>query len=552
MRYLILSFIAFLIFNDTIFSQVSLNKELTIENSCVVGNDGVIVLRAKCQKNYIETRYHWIINNVSTQYTGDSIIIYSQSFDDAENIEVKCMFIGEDYFETDTLFESITLDINLDYESETSIYAEFNSNKLKLFVDEPLSSTIYTWKYEDFEKRGTSVQFVYNDLNNIELLETSLATCNTAKRIFRPNFKDTIIPKPNELRIAKVFDGLTEMPTLGSMDQHEVDLKIKDTYTKIKSYYSTNRNVIKGNKFGNKTTNSIVYGYVDVSIPSSKYHTKGSMESPKWWKLELRSDPNKHVHVHERKILDKKTFIDSLNKVDNLTNTALVFIHGYNVEFMEAVKRGAQLSHDINFKGKTISFSWPSKGKISKYLSDTESIQVSKHLFKEFVETIIQESNLEKIHFIAHSMGSRALTFLIEDFLGDKPEYKDKIGELVFCAPDISQIEFKRVIENTEERSQIITLYASSDDLALKASKFFNGYNRAGEGAEKLMILNKVESIDATGIDSGILRHSYHTTVKEILNDLYTLINLKKRAFERTFNLNEVIEPRGKYWNFIK
>lgn len=44
-----------------------------------------------------------------------------------------------------------------------------------------------------------------------------------------------------------------------------------------------------------------------------------------------------------------------------------------------------------------------------------------------------------------------------------------------------------------------ITLYVSSDDLALMASKKVHGSSRAGEAGEKIVIVKGIEIIDASG-----------------------------------------------------
>ena len=42
-------------------------------------------------------------------------------------------------------------------------------------------------------------------------------------------------------------------------------------------------------------------------------------------------------------------------------NQLLVFVHGYNVDFDNAVRRAGQLAYDLNFDGPTFLFSWPSR-----------------------------------------------------------------------------------------------------------------------------------------------------------------------------------------------
>ena len=48
-------------------------------------------------------------------------------------------------------------------------------------------------------------------------------------------------------------------------------------------------------------------------------------------------------------------------------NGKLVFVHGYNVDFENALKRIARFAFDLDFSGTCLLFSWPSKAKLLRY-----------------------------------------------------------------------------------------------------------------------------------------------------------------------------------------
>jgi hypothetical protein len=56
--------------------------------------------------------------------------------------------------------------------------------------------------------------------------------------------------------------------------------------------------------------------------------------------------------------LGRDTFVnelrDSLPSAD--AREALIFVHGYNVSFEDAARRAAQISVDLNFRGRTLMF----------------------------------------------------------------------------------------------------------------------------------------------------------------------------------------------------
>ncbi len=48
----------------------------------------------------------------------------------------------------------------------------------------------------------------------------------------------------------------------------------------------------------------------------------------------------------------------------------LVFVPGYNVSFVNAVRRTAQLAYDLDFGGVPVLYSWPSAGSAAAYVAD--------------------------------------------------------------------------------------------------------------------------------------------------------------------------------------
>lgn len=48
----------------------------------------------------------------------------------------------------------------------------------------------------------------------------------------------------------------------------------------------------------------------------------------------------------------------------------LVFVHGYNNSFNDAIKKAAQIKVDMPWDGPSIAFSWPSYGDVVDYLGD--------------------------------------------------------------------------------------------------------------------------------------------------------------------------------------
>jgi esterase/lipase superfamily enzyme len=96
-----------------------------------------------------------------------------------------------------------------------------------------------------------------------------------------------------------------------------------------------------------------------------------------------------------------------------------------------------------------------------------------------------------------------------------------------------------------------VTLYASSNDRALMASKAFHGYPRAGDAGEGLLVVDGVETVDASDVSAGLLGHSYFAEDRRIMEDIFSLLQTGQRA-ENRFGLEAVDTEDGRYWTFRK
>lgn len=309
-------------------------------------------------------------------------------------------------------------------------------------------------------------------------------------------------------------------------------------YVKLPIYFGTDRNYTASQSpndtFGTERS-LLTYGLVEVSIPHD--HRVGEIETPKLWKFEFSEDPSKHIMLHKIDLLEKEKFFsklaDGISKSEK--KSTFLFVHGYNTSFSEAAKRTAQISYDLKFNGKAVFYSWPSKASTFHYRTDERNIAWSRKNLKLFLEDYLSISEAEEIYLVAHSMGNRSLTQAIIEVMDSKPELRSKIKEIILAAPDIDAEVFKNEIapQMVSTTQKPITLYVSADDLALKASKLLHGKPRAGDAGIAPLIIKGVETIDATGIDTSFLSHSYFADSNSIISDIFDLIESGKRALQR-------------------
>ncbi|WP_298772401.1 alpha/beta fold hydrolase [uncultured Shewanella sp.] len=312
----------------------------------------------------------------------------------------------------------------------------------------------------------------------------------------------------------------------------------QDDMSNMKSYFGAERGVIS-------------YGKTKVSIPRD--HRMGELESPSIWRFEFSEDAKDHIVLLAIEPLKKEIYFDLLTKEigSSSTNNAFIFVHGYNVTFEDAARRTAQMSYDLGFDGAPIFYSWPSHGSIPKYTFDEANIQWAENNIKNFLADVLTQTSAENIYLIAHSMGNRALTRAYINVVKENPSVRSRIREVILAAPDIDAEVFKREIAPAlVEAKRPITLYASSKDVPLNASKLIHGgYPRAGDTGENIIVFDGIETIDATSVETGFLGHSYYADERSLIADMFYIIHNNLRAKERA-GLLEQVSDDGVYWIF--
>lgn len=331
----------------------------------------------------------------------------------------------------------------------------------------------------------------------------------------------------------------------------------EEKFVLLDIFYGTNRQPISsGNKFnfGKKRSKKekINLGVTTVSIPLS--HEVGIVEQPIWWKFEFSENPNKHIVLKEVIPLEDNSYLSYLKSKLSISSdrSAMIFIHGYNTSFEQAAKRTAQLSYDLSFKGVSAFFSWPSNGESAKYTYDETNAKWSTPHLREFLSTFAEMDDIDNIYIIAHSMGNRVLTESYTNLLTQNPSLTSKFKEVILAAPDIDADVFKnQIAPQMIAFGNPITLYSSSTDKALIASKLVHGHPRAGDAGDEIVILKGIENIDSTNIDSSFFGHSYFADNNTVVADIYYIINNSFRASERA-TLRKQEHQSGIYWKFKK
>jgi len=278
----------------------------------------------------------------------------------------------------------------------------------------------------------------------------------------------------------------------------------------------------------------------------------GELETPSVWRLEFSNDPENFVVLLSVSEADPATFYkDVAAKVRASSGKrAFIFVHGYNVTFADAARRTAQMAYDLGFDGAPVFYSWPSQARYASYKVDETNAEWAVLDFKNFLEQFAKQSEADSIFLIAHSMGSRVLAGALKELVAEDPAIRPKFKEIVFAAPDIDADTFRRdIAPKIFGPTRSATMYASSGDYALLASKKFAGYRRAGDAGGGVTIAPGLDTIDASGIGTDFIGHSYFADSTSVLGDLRDLILLRKRPEQRS-RLSPLSTGQSRYWTF--
>ena len=94
------------------------------------------------------------------------------------------------------------------------------------------------------------------------------------------------------------------------------------------------------------------------------------------------------------------------------------------------------------------------------------------------------------------------------------------------------------------------TLYASSNDEALRLSKQYQGYQRAGDVRPQIVITPGVDSIDVSAVDTSLLGHSYYGDNTSVISDIARLLRTGLPP-ERRCGIQAAGDTLVRYWSFL-
>lgn len=231
----------------------------------------------------------------------------------------------------------------------------------------------------------------------------------------------------------------------------------------------TNRNRDStGKGFDATWAGSLNYEQYEVSAPSNRNGTIVKYPTSK-------PDPQRQFVVIGRKQLSKNAFVETAVNSAQFDGTVVVFVHGYNYSYQEALFRMAQIAADAKAPTIPILYSWPSAAAVTGYVADRDAVLYSRSELDALVQSLSTSRKVKRIVLFGHSMGGFLVMEAVRQFkLQGRDDVINKLA-VVLAAPDIDADVFRSQLLDIGQLNTPITLFVSKVDRALTASSLLGG-----------------------------------------------------------------------------
>ena len=243
---------------------------------------------------------------------------------------------------------------------------------------------------------------------------------------------------------------------------------------------------------------------IQVSIPPDKNRKIGQVQ----WPQRLPPDPSREFATTAVRDMAPDQARGWLRQNLPKSRRVLVFVHGFNNRYEDAVYRFAQIVHDSGADVAPVLFTWPSRGSIFAYNYDKESTNFSRDALENMLRRIASEPGVGEITVMAHSMGSWLTMEALRQMAIRDGRIAAKIQNVILASPDLDVDVFGRQLDEIGKKRPKFTLFVSQDDRALQLSRRISGdVDRLGQiDPSKEPYRSQLEAAGITVLDLTALR----------------------------------------------
>ena len=228
-----------------------------------------------------------------------------------------------------------------------------------------------------------------------------------------------------------------------------------------------------------------------------------------------------------------------MQQVMKKSQDVLLYIHGFNVDWDDAVASALALQFMLNVDGGTgkytnvFLFSWPSDGMALPYVSyksDRSDAKLSGYAFGRGLLKLrdwlgkLRTRNAGKqllckqeVHLLCHSMGNYVLQNSLARIMRfNHGKVPPRLFEQIFmCAPDVDDHVFEpgQALSALPDMARCVSIYHNREDVAMYVSDYTkNNPDRLGQSgaARPALLNNKIQQIDCSRIVTGVVEHGYY------------------------------------------
>ncbi|MET0605090.1 MAG: alpha/beta hydrolase [Beijerinckiaceae bacterium] len=277
-----------------------------------------------------------------------------------------------------------------------------------------------------------------------------------------------------------------------------------------------------GEMYSGERAPVLTYADIAISIPPDASRTIGEVQ----WPQRLPADPARDFVTVKANVVDRGKMMTRLREEARQNGgRVLLFVHGFNNKFEDAVMRFAQIAHDSGARAASMLFTWPSRGKLLAYGYDHESANYSRDSLESVLDMLSAEPAVREVSVLAHSMGNWVTLEALRQSAIRRGRVPSKVQNVMLASPDVDVDVFRTQIASLGASRPNLTLFVSQDDTALRVSRRVWGsvprigaVNPEMEPYRSEFLANRITVLDLTKVSTeGSLNHDKFATSPEIV-----------------------------------
>jgi esterase/lipase superfamily enzyme len=254
---------------------------------------------------------------------------------------------------------------------------------------------------------------------------------------------------------------------------------------------------------------------------------------------------NEEIRLEAVATLQRHQLVEKLREQvqESPDRSVLLVVHGFREAFPSALRKTAFLAHVLDINTPVVVFDWPGDqgSSLRGYRRARAVAQESGDELAAMIRLLVDDVQPERLWVIANSMGGQVVVdaFHLLDKEASYSDAQTEIENVILTAPDVDHAEFNSTFrEEIGRLAGNVTVYVSSNDRALLASRLINRGQRLGEStldpgnpgqvrqSERISELleagdDSLVLVDVTPVNRTRNFHNFSLETPEFFDDLF-------------------------------